>query len=110
MAESKTLDLGNVNHTCSDSSDSEITKAKIIRKFKRKLMERKQLSDSESDSEILRKKMYHDPNLPKYYPDNSIQNQQGVVGLNGDFNDFSTDEQNTYVCLQCTVHIIYICL
>ena len=35
------FDLGNVNNTCSDSSDSEVTKAKLIQKFKRKLQKKK---------------------------------------------------------------------
>ena len=69
------VDIGNAGNTCSDSSDSEITKAKIIRKFKRKLMQRKACSDSDSESDIFRKRYKHD--MPKYYEGASQQNQLG---------------------------------
>ena len=70
------IDIGNPGNTCSDSSDSEITKSKLIQKFKRKLQKKKACSDSDSDSDIFRKRFRHD-DLPKYYDGASQQNQLG---------------------------------
>ena len=82
MSEQKlsVLDMTNVNNTCSDSSDSEITKAKLIQKFKKKLMKRKQESDSDSENDLFWKRRRINDNLPKYYEYNSIQNQEGYFG------------------------------
>ena len=94
MSQNSNIDMSSVNHTCSDSSDSEITKAKIIRKFKRKLLQKQKESDSDSDTDFFRKKIRTDDNLPKYYEYNSIQNQEGFFG--GLLDVESDKEDNSY--------------
>ena len=80
MSGTNVLDMSSVNHTCSDSSDSELTKGKIIKKFKRKLIKKQSQSDTDSDNDIFWKRGRIDENLPKYYEHNSIQNQEGYFG------------------------------
>ena len=52
-------------------------------------------SDSDSESDILCKRRRVDPNLPKYYEYNSIQNQEGYFGGLMDMNtlDNSIEER-----------------
>ena len=98
MAEEKInlFDLGNINNTCSDSSDSEITKAKIIQRFKRKLSKKKQESESDSENDHFSKRRCIDQNLPKYYEGNSIQNQEGYFGGLMDINVEEEYNQERY--------------
>ena len=94
------VDIGNAGNTCSDNSSTESSPDKFIRKLKRKIRERN-LSESESEKGIFCKRSRVD-DIPKYYPGNSIQNQEGFFSccsnLLSDEESSDNGHDNNKVC------------